>query len=206
MKTTQATNHLEPDASGRLVLGFRPLTPERWPDLEALFGRHGATGGCWCMWWRLTQAEFDRNAGEGNKEAFRRIVDSGPPPGLLAYSETQPAGWCAVAPRETYPRLDRSRILKPVDDTPVWSVVCFFVGRPFRRRGVTVQLLGAAVDYARERGAAVVEGYPVEPRAGKTADVFAYTGLVSAFRQAGFVEVARRSETRPIMRCALSDR
>ena len=188
----------EADAADRLT--FQPLTPERWPDLEALFGRHGATGGCWCMWWRLTQAEFDRNKGQSNKEALKLIVDSGQVPGLLAYVGAQPVGWCAIAPRETFPRLDRSRVLKPVDDAPVWSVVCFFVARPYRRRGVTVQLLHTAVDYAREQRAAIVEGYPVEPKAGSTPDVFAYTGLATSFRRAGFLEVARRSETRPIMR------
>ncbi|MDI6769215.1 MAG: GNAT family N-acetyltransferase [Anaerolineales bacterium] len=112
-----------------------------------------------------------------------------------------PAGWCAVEPREAYPVLARSRILAPLDETPVWSVTCFFVDRRYRRQGLTVALLRAVVDYVKEQGGKIVEGYPVEPRPGqKTSPVFIYTGMASAFRQAGFVGVARRSETRPIMR------
>jgi GNAT superfamily N-acetyltransferase len=181
-------------------LAFYPVTTERWADFETLFGPRGAVGGCWCMWFRLKRAEFDRQKGEGNRQAMKTIVASGEIPGLLAYDRGQPVAWCSVAPRAAFPVLDRSRNLKPVDDQPVWSVVCFFVARPYRRQGLTVQLLQASVDYARQNGASIVEGYPVEPKRGETADVFAYTGLPSAFLKAGFVEVARRSETRPIMR------
>jgi GNAT superfamily N-acetyltransferase len=152
------------------------------------------------MWWRLPRSRFVQQKGAGNKRAFKRIVDAGETPGLLAYRGGEPIGWCALAPRETYPRLERSRILKRVNAEPVWSVSCFFVARPFRRRGVTVALLQAAVRYARARGARVVEGYPVEPRRGPMPDAFAWTGTASAFRRAGFVEVLRRSATRPIMR------
>jgi GNAT superfamily N-acetyltransferase len=131
---------------------------------------------------------------------LRAAIESGEEPGILAFDGEVPVGWCAVAPRHTYPTLARSRILKPVDDEPVWSIVCLFVARPYRRRGLTVPLLAAAVGFAAERGAQIVEGYPVEPRQPVIPDAFAWTGLVSAFLKAGFVEVARRSETRPIMR------
>lgn len=181
-------------------LEFHLLTPERWVDLEKLFGQHGASGGCWCMWWRLPRSEFMRNCGERNKEAFKSIVDSGKAPGILAYVKGQPVGWCAIASRKTFPKLERSRILKRVDNKPVWSVVCFFIAKAFRRKGISVKLLKAAVNYATEQGAKIVEGYPVEPKKGRTPDGFAYTGLASAFRKVGFVEVIRRSETRPIMR------
>jgi GNAT superfamily N-acetyltransferase len=87
-----------------------------------------------------------------------------------------------------------------VDEKPVWSVVCFFVAKPFRQKGMSIAMLKAAAEYARKKGAKIVEGYPIEPKKGKMPDVFAYTGLVSAFKQAGFKEVLRRSETRPIMR------
>jgi len=110
-------------------------------------------------------------------------------------------GWVAVEPRENYPVLGRSRILKPLDDLPVWSVTCFFVAKKYRSRGVTVDLLKSAIDYVTRQGGTVLEGYPVEPgRPGKAPPVFVYTGLASAFKQAGFVEVARRSPTRPLMR------
>jgi GNAT superfamily N-acetyltransferase len=141
-----------------------------------------------------------KNRGEGNKQALKDRVDSGKVPGILAYVQNEPAGWCAVAPRDDYPSLDRSRLLKRVDDKPVWSVVCFFVAKKFRGEGITVKLLDAAVDYVRNQGGKIVEGYPREAKKGGTPDTFFYTGPVSTFRKAGFVEVARRSESRPIMR------
>ncbi len=181
-------------------LEFHSLTLERWADLEKLFGKNGACGGCWCMWWRLKRSDFVKQKGEGNRKALKRIVDSGEIPGILAYADNQPIGWCSVAPRDAYPMLERSRVLKPVDAKPVWSIVCFFIAKPFRHRGLTAKLIHAAVTHAQKYDGKIVEAYPVEPKSGKTADAFAYTGLVSAFRKANFVEVARRSETRPIMR------
>jgi GNAT superfamily N-acetyltransferase len=152
------------------------------------------------MWWRLKRTDFDQKKGENNRLALKAIVKSEEPVGILAYAEGRPIGWCAVAPREDYRRLETSRILKPVDDRPVWAITCLFVARPRRRSGVTIELLKAAVEHVRKRGGELVEGYPVEPRTGSMPDAFAYTGLASAFRKAGFVEVLRRSETRPIMR------
>jgi GNAT superfamily N-acetyltransferase len=181
---------------------FHPLTPERWPDLERLFGARGACAGCWCMWWRLSRSEWNRGKGEGNRKAFRKLVSSGAEPGVLAYADGEPVGWCAVAPREQYPALNRSRILKPVDDQPVWSVTCFFIARGFRHQGLSTGLLKAAIDFARARDAKITEGYPHDAKKA-TADVFVFTGLASAFRKAGFKEVARRSKGRPIMRMSV---
>jgi GNAT superfamily N-acetyltransferase len=181
-------------------LKFPLLTPERWADLEKLFGKHGACGGCWCMWWKLSRSEFMKNKGEENRKALKRIVDSGQVPGILAYANGEPVGWCSVAPRESFSALERSRVLRRVDDKPVWSIVCFYVAKQCRHKGLTVALSRAAINYVSERGGKMVEGYPVEPKTGRTPDPFAYTGLVSSFRKAGFVEVARRSETRPVMR------
>ena len=185
-----------------MELETHALTPDRWPALEKLFGSRGACGGCWCMLWRLPRARFVKQKGARNKAAFRRIVASGPPPGLIGYSRGEPVAWCALAPREDYPALDRSRILKRVDDRPVWSVSCLFIHRRFRRAGLATRMIEAARDYARARGAAILEGYPVEPKSGKTPDIFAWTGIASSFSKTGFTEVARRSPTRPIMRCA----
>ncbi|MBU2609869.1 MAG: GNAT family N-acetyltransferase [Chloroflexi bacterium] len=180
---------------------FYPLTLDRWADFERLFGPRGACAGCWCMYWKLPRKEFNAGQGDGNRLAQKAILASGRTPGLLAYVNGVAAGWCALEPRENYPGLARSRILKPVDETSVWSVTCFFVDRRYRRQGLTVALLRAVVDYVKEQGGKVVEGYPVEPRPGqKISPSFIYTGMASTFRQAGFVEVARRSETRPIMR------
>lgn len=108
--------------------------------------------------------------------------------------------------REAYPTLERSRTLKRVDNEPVWSVVCFFVAKPFRRKGVTRKLVRAAIEYVRKQGGKILEGYPVEPKREKIPDAFAYTGLASTFRKAGFVEVLRRSETRPIMRYVIREK
>jgi len=182
------------------MLTFQPVTPSTWLDLERLFGPRGACCGCWCMYWRLPRSQFDAQQGELNRRDLHKLVDSGRIPGLLAYRDENPAGWCCIAPREEFSTLGRSRVLKPVDDQPVWSVVCFFIARSERHKGLTVELLNAAVSYAALQGARIVEGYPVEPKAGKSPDVFAYTGLASAFTRVGFVEVARRSATRPIMR------
>jgi GNAT superfamily N-acetyltransferase len=179
---------------------FHPLTPERWTDFEKLFGPRGACAGCWCMYWHLTRTQYDEQQGELNRRNIKALVDSGNIPGILAYVDDEPVGWCSFGPREEFATLARSRILKPVDDQPVWSVVCFFVARKQRRHGLTIQLLNAAVEYATSKGATIIEGYPVEPKEGKAPDVFVFTGLSSAFKQAGFKEVLRRSETRPIMR------
>lgn len=155
------------------------------------------------MWWRLKRSEFDRQKGERNRIAFKQIVESGEIPGILAYENGNPVGWCSVEPREKFSVLERSRILKRVDEKPVWSITCFFVNKSLRRRGVSLMLLKAAVEYVKRQGGKIVEGYPVEPNRDKVPAPFVYTGLVSAFLKAGFVEVARRSETRPIMRYAI---
>jgi GNAT superfamily N-acetyltransferase len=185
-------------------LEFYPLTSERWADFEKLFGKHGACGGCWCMSWRLKRSKFVKNKGEGNKKAMKDIVDSGETPGILAYVNKEPVGWCSVAPREVFPALERSRVLKRVDDKPVWSVVCFFVAKPFRRKGVTVKLLRAAIEHVKRQGGRIAEGYPNDLEK-VLPDVFVYTGLVSAFRKAGFVEVLRRSKNKPIMRYLIEE-
>jgi GNAT superfamily N-acetyltransferase len=181
-------------------LTFHPVTPNAWKDFEKLFGPKGACAGCWCMWWRLSRAEFAKRHYAGNKRAMKRIIASGQEPGLIAYAEGEPAGWCAIAPREAYPSLERSNVLQRVDDLPVWSVTCFYVARGYRRRGVAQQLLEAAVKYARKRGAIIVEGYPIDAGNQRKNPVSVFTGLATSYIQCGFVEVARRSPTRPIMR------
>jgi GNAT superfamily N-acetyltransferase len=183
-----------------MMLKFRPLTADTWKDFEALFGEKGACGGCWCMWWRLSAKEFEASKGEPNRRAMRKLVKSGQIPGIIAYLDGEAVAWCSVAPRSHFPRLERSRILKPVDAEPVWSIVCLFITKSHRKKGISVRLLKAAASFARKNGAKVVEGYAVDPRKGKTPDTFAYHGPVSAYRGAGFAEVARRSPTRPIMR------
>lgn len=187
-------------------LTFQPATPSRWADVEDLFGERGACGGCWCMFWRVPRKKFDAEKGAGNKRAFKKIVSSGAKPGVIAYLAQEPIAWCAIAPRQDYIALERSRILQPVDEQPVWSISCLFVKKPYRRRGVSAQLLRAAVEFATTQGAKIVEGYPVEPSMEKMPDPFLWHGVPSAFRAAGFKEVLRRSKSRPIMRFVISGR
>ncbi len=164
----------------RARLEFHPATAGRWSDLAKLFGPRGACAGCWCMWPRLARAEFRAGVGEKNRRALRSIVAAGEPPGILAYVDGEPAGWCAVGPRAIYRRYEKSKTLAPVDDQPVWSVVCFFVARPYRRQGLSVRLLREAVRYAAARGARIVEGYPTDSRA-RIADAWVWTGVAAAF-------------------------
>jgi len=179
---------------------FAPATFDRWPDVQRLFGERGACGGCWCMSWRKSKAEFERGKEGANRASLRGVLKKGPPPGILAYAGGDPMGWCAVAPREVYVRLAGSRVLRPLDDKPVWSVSCLFVAKPWRRRGVSVELLKAAVDFVKRQGGTIVEGYPVAPKQGALPDAFAWTGALAAFLKAGFREMPRWSESRPIVR------
>jgi ribosomal protein S18 acetylase RimI-like enzyme len=184
-------------------LEVHPVTPDRWDDLVALAGERGFTSGCWCMWWRVTSSEFEERHGAGLRRDLHDLVAAGPAPGLLAYVDGTPAGWVAVGPREEYPRLDRSPKLRRLDDQPVWSVTCFTIDRRHRRRGVAVALLDAAVDFARQRGAEVLEAYPIDTAGGKRSSADLFTGTLAMFERAGFEEVARRSG-RPIVRRTLA--
>ena len=183
-----------------LVSEFQPLTEDRWSDFEELFGDHGAYGGCWCMWWRSTRREFEERQGEGNRRAMKAIVESGEVPGILAHLEGKPVGWCSVAPRERYGSLERSPVLKRLDDTPVWAIVCFFVAKGYRGRGLAEALIRGAVEYVRSQGGKVIEAYPTRPRRKRLAPVSSYMGIPAMFERAGFVECARPSESKVIMR------
>lgn len=187
-------------------LKFSRLTEERFGDLEQLFGAKGGCGGCWCMAWRLTKREYDAGRGEPNKRTLRQLSRKSPP-GLLAYSGRRPIGWCAIAPRSEYSFLGRSSVLKPVDMLDgIWSISCLYVEKGMRGHGVSVELLKAAVRYARSRGARIVEGYAIDTGGKKLADPFVWTGPLEAFQRAGFIEVTRRSKSRPIMRCEVARR
>lgn len=186
-----------------LNLGFRPLTPELWPDFEALFGERGAYGGCWCMWWRCSRREFEQQQGEGNRLAMKALVDSGVVPGILACQGGQAVGWCSIAPREQFGALERSPVLKRLDNRPVWSLVCLFVDKAFRGHGVAQALVRGAVDYARSQGATLVEAYPKLPKKEPLPPVSSFMGVTTLYEQAGFIECARPSKSRAIMRYEL---
>ena len=180
-----------------------PATSDRWSDFETLMGKRGGAGGCWCMLWRLSRPDYEAGKGECNRTAMKALFETGAVPGLIAYDGDEPVGWCSVAPRSALPRLKTARVLKPIDDEPVWSVTCFLIKPSHRRRGVSVALLRAAQVLVRDRGGRILEGYPIEPTSSAYPTVYAWTGFASAFRKAGFEEKARRSATRPIMRRAV---
>jgi GNAT superfamily N-acetyltransferase len=156
------------------------------------------------MWPRLARADYVRGKGAANKRAFQRIVSTGPSPGVLAYVDGEPAGWCSIAPREGLERLRRSRVMGAVDGRPAWVVTCFFIPRPHRGRGLALPLLRAAMALAARHGGRLVEGFPHDPKGANPPGIFVWTGLAATFRRAGFREVARRSPTRPVMRKAIS--
>ncbi|HCS39837.1 MAG TPA: GNAT family N-acetyltransferase [Anaerolineaceae bacterium] len=176
-----------------------PLTPERWTDFEKLFLSNATCSGCWCMWWRIKNKEFNTLGKDGLKEAMRTIVHRGVEAGLIAYVDGFPAGWVTVAPRADYIRFETSRFFYPVDDQPVWSIPCFFVHHDYRHQGLMIKLIEAAEQYAKIHGADIVESYPYETDK-KTGSADIFTGVSTTFKSAGYVEVARRKPTRPIMR------
>ena len=188
-------------------IAVHPVTPERWNDLEALFGPSGAYSGCWCTFLRQTSQDFERNCpggGAANRALLKDIVARGDEPGLLAYRDGRPVGWVAVAPRETYPRLLRSPVHKPIDDAPaVHAVTCFFVAHDERGSGVADRLLQAAIDFAGKRGAKILEAYPNDFGAERKPGAEVWRGTLRQFEKAGFEVVARRRPARPIVRLRL---
>ncbi len=188
-------------------LAIHPLTPERWPDLEAVFLARGCSvaRGCWCMFYRETGAFIVpgmKKAADARKERLRGLAAKGPPPGLIAYLGGKPVGWVTLGPREDFKRLATSRAMKAVDDKPVWSIVCFVVPSEYRGQGVATALLEGALAHARKHGATLVEAYPKEP-GGKVADHSLWFGAKSMYDKAGFAEVARHAPGRPVVRKAL---
>lgn len=154
------------------------------------------------MTWRRSAKEFRENSGAGNRRAFKKVVERKTPPGILAYAGSEPVGWVSVAPRSEFIRLENSKVLAPIDDELVWSATCFFIRKDFRNQGLTSQLLDAAAEFARKKGARILEGYPYDVKQ-KLAPPFVWTGLLGSFAKAGFKEAARRSRTRPVMRRTL---
>ena len=164
-----------------------PLTPDRWADVASLFDEGGDARTCSCMFWRVRSKDWSFGSAAEAREGFRSIVDAArdPAPGLLAYADGRAVGWVSLAPREDYQRLTNSRVRPQIDETPVWSIVCFVVSRSARGQHLTTRLLDAAMDYARAHGAPALEAYPVDTD-GKIPAAVGYTGLLSTFRAAGF--------------------
>ena len=193
-------------------LTLHPLTPERWPDLEALFMARGCSEArrCWCMYYRVSGKEtgFTR-PGDGQparaKAALRKLAKNDPPAGLIGYRGEQPVGWISLGPREDYAKLAHSPTMKPVDDQPVWSIVCLVVPSEFRGQGVARALVAGAVAYACKRKVKLLEAYPVD-KDQPSATQAPWFGSKAMFDEAGFEEVARRKPARPVVRLQLAKR
>ena len=192
-----------------MTLVVRPLTPSRWGDLEAIFSAKGCSvaRGCWCMYYRVSGKGHLTRPSDGQrssaKEALRTLAAQDPPPGLIGYRDKTPVGWLSLGPREDFAKLAKSPVMKPVDDQPVWSIVCFVVPSEYRTQGVARELLAGAVEYARKRGVRLLEGYPVDKDEPSAAEA-SWFGSKRMFDEAGFEEVARRRSDRPVVRLYLA--
>lgn len=187
------------------TLSFKPLTPDLWEDLVDLFGPdRGANSGCWCMWWRLPRAEWNKKDRSGRKRAFKKLVMQGPPPGVLAFDGALAVGWCAIGPRDTLPALQRSRVAKAADPSDeAWFINCFYIRSGYRKAGLMRPLAAAAIELARARGAAIVEACPIDTQR-ELQWGEGFVGLASVFQSLGFCEVARRTPQRPLLRLVLA--
>lgn len=176
------------------------LDNDRWEDFVQLFGEKGACGGCWCMSWRLKKSDFEKQKGEENKNSMKNLVNHNKPVGVLAYIGGKPIGWCAVAPRTEYIRLNYSRVLKKIDDEPVWSITCLFISKEYRRKGLSSELIKAAINYCKHNQVGIVEAYPTVPYENKEPDAFLWTGIPISFEEAGFSIAEKRSKWKLMMR------
>lgn len=182
-------------------LTFESLTKGNWNKFLQLFGDKGACGNCWCTYFRLTKADFNEGKINGyNKDAMYNLVKENKPTGLLGFYEGQPIAWCAFAPRDHFIKLEKSRVHKRIDDNFVWSIPCFFIDKNFRRQGVSVELLKAVINYAKEKNIKIIEAYPTIPTQEKLPDAFAWIGIYKSFKKAGFKIVDRTSKNRPMVR------
>jgi GNAT superfamily N-acetyltransferase len=182
-------------------LTVEPLTKDNWGKFEELFGEKGACGNCWCMYYRLPKPEFvEGKHNGGNKNKKKELVWNSKPTGILCCYEGQAIGWCALAPRKDFVKLEKSRVHKPIDDKPVWSIPCFFIHKDFRRLGISVVMLKGIIAYAKKNKIKILEAYPTIPTQDKLPDSFLWIGLYKSFERAGFKIVDRTSKNRPMVR------
>jgi GNAT superfamily N-acetyltransferase len=190
-------------------LTLHPLTSDRWSDFETIFNGKGCSiaRGCWCTFYRTSGRQpvtEGVSLAEARKAQVRAMVDRDPPVGLIGYRGDLPVGWVSLGPREDFAKLARSPVMKPVDDAPVWSIICFVVPAPYRGQGVARALLDGAIRWARRRGVSLLEAYPVD-KPGRSHDQWLWHGAKSMFDAAGFAEVARRKPQRPVVRLTLKE-
>ena len=195
-------------SKGYVRISIVPLTPDRFADLATLFEEGGDPKWCWCVYFRFRGRDWTNSTAAQNRTALETLSERPLAPGLLAYQDDRPVGWVSLGPREDYERLAYSKVLAPLDDTPVWSIVCFVVSRRARGKGVAAELLRAAIRFARDHGATTLEAYPVDTGGGRVPAANAYHGTLAMFERAGFEVVDRRqwnatSPVRPIVRMTL---
>lgn len=182
-------------------LNFEPLTKDNWKQFEQLFGEKGACGNCWCMNHRLKKSEFEEGKlTNTNKNAMKKLVMDNKPTGILAFHQNKAIAWCALSPREDFIRLNSSRVHKRIDDKPVWSIPCTFIAKEYRMKGLSVNLLKGAIEFAQKNNITILEAYPTIPTQGKLPDAFVWVGLYKTFERAGFKMVDRTSQSRPMVR------
>ena len=181
-------------------VALKILRPADWPVVEQLFGPRGATGGCWCMWWRRRGGKsWTACRGEPNRLAFRDLVLSSAAKGVIAFNGDEPIGWCNFGPREDFQRLVASRVLQRPSKAKRWSIACFYVRAGWRRKGIAQLLLARATAEAFRRGAEEVEGYPKSYGSdGNSPAAFVWTGLPRMFEAAGFAPIKAEGSARVI--------
>jgi GNAT superfamily N-acetyltransferase len=176
-------------ASDEGVWETHPVTPDRFEDFADVINPSRRAYSCWCLSHRLRQQDIRELGGDGpddRERAMRALCEREHPPGVVTYLDGTPVGWCSISPRSQIPRLERSTLIRPVDDVPVWSIICVVVRSGYRRRGVVGHLLEGAVAYAASRGAPAVEAHPVDPQGARMDTTMAFVGTRSMFERAGF--------------------
>jgi GNAT superfamily N-acetyltransferase len=182
-------------------LTYEPLSKENWDKFVELFGSRGACGNCWCMTFRLKNADYQAGKiNDGNKKRMKKLVWSGKPTGILAFHNDKAIAWIAFSPREDFIKIENSRVHKRIDDKPVWSVPCFFIDKKYRKKGLSEVILKAVIQYAKKKKIKILEAYPTVPTKGLLPDAFVWTGLFKTFEQAGFEVADRKSQNHPMMR------
>ena len=183
---------------------YRELAPGDWPVVVSLFGRQGACGGCWCMWWRVARGGrlWEETKGAKARLQSKRLIESGRMQAVLAFDGEEPVGWCTFGPRKDFPRIETVKAYVPPDDASVWSIPCLFIIRAYRGQGIATELGRTAVAAAGRRGAVIVEGYPVTTTKDgrRVAPVYSWTGPLTVFEQCGFDIVQRINPLRPVVR------
>lgn len=169
-----------------MALTVHPLTPARFEDFADVVNPNRRDTHCWCLSHRVSPADIDELGGGSRERAMRALTHRRYRPGVVAYDEGVPVGWCSIGPRSEIPRLVASKLIRPIDDVDVWSIICVVVRSGHRRRGVTTRMLEGAVAYAASRGAPAVEAYPVDAEGGRIDLTMAFVGTRAMFEKVGF--------------------